>query len=75
MFSCPSIKKKLRSAQAAEYGPYTDYSQHPDAPLPEKETKTTMSYYAVLIDQMLFTSYLPGHLRKRSNSYKKGRAK
>ena len=56
---------KLRSAQAAEYGQYIDYIQHTDAPLPEKETKTTMSYYSVQ-DGILFKSYLPGHLRKRS---------
>ena len=38
-------REKLRSAQAAEFGPYIDYIQHENAPLPEKETKTTMSYY------------------------------
>ena len=46
-------QEELRSAQAAEYGPYIDYIQHADAPLPEKETKTTMSYYSVQ-DGMLF---------------------
>ena len=56
-------QRKLRSAQAAEYGRYIDYIQHTDAPLPEKETKTTMSYYLVQ-DGILFKSYLPGHLRK-----------
>ena len=56
---------KLRSAQAAEYGRYIDYIQHTDAPSPEKETKITMSYYSVQ-DGVLFESYLPGHLQKRS---------
>ena len=56
---------QLRSAQTAEYGRYIDYIQHADAPLPEKETKTTMSYYSAQ-DRMLFKSCLPGYLRKRS---------
>ena len=58
-------QEKLRSAQAVEYGRYIDYTPQADAPLPEKETKTTMSYYSVQ-DWLLFKSYLPGHLRKRS---------
>ena len=32
---------------------------------PRKGTKRTMSYYSVL-DGLLFKSYLPGHLKKRS---------
>ena len=40
-------QEKLRSAQTVEYGRYIDYIQHADAPLPEKETKTTMSYNSV----------------------------
>ena len=58
-------QEELRSAQAAEYGPYIDYIQHADAPLPEKETKKIMSYCSVQ-DGMLSKSYLLGHLRKRS---------
>ena len=46
---------KLRSAQAEKYGPYIDYIQNADAPLPEKETKTTMCYYSVQ-DGLLFQS-------------------
>ncbi|MEP5375795.1 MAG: hypothetical protein ABJQ14_08350, partial [Hyphomicrobiales bacterium] len=61
----PADQEKLRSARAAEYGPYIDYIQHAEAPLPEEETKATMSYYSVQ-HGMLFKSYLPGHLRKRS---------
>ena len=58
-------QEKPRSAQPVEYGWYIDYIQHADAPLPEKETKTTMSYYSVQ-GGLLFISYLPGYLRKRS---------
>ena len=57
-------QEKLRSAQAVEYGLYIDYIQHENAPTP-KETKTIMSYYSVQ-GSLLFKSYLPGHLRKRS---------
>ena len=48
-----------------KFGACIDYIQDADAPLPEKETKTTMSYYT-LQDGQLFISSLPGHLRKRS---------
>ena len=58
-------QEKLRSAQTVEYGRYIDYKQRADAPLPEKETKTTMSYYSVQ-EGLLLESNLPGHLRKRS---------
>lgn len=58
-------QNKLRTAQAGEYGRYIEYITQTDAPLPEKETRTTMSYYSVQ-DGVLFKSYLPGHLRKRS---------
>ena len=58
-------REKLRSAQTVEYGRYIDYIQHVDAPLPEKETTITMSYYSVQ-HGLLFYSYLPGYLRKRS---------
>ena len=58
-------QEKLRSAQTVEYGRCIDYIQHADAPLPEKETKTTTCYYSVQ-DGLLFESYLPGYLRKPS---------
>ena len=58
-------QEKPRSAQTVEYGWYIDCIQHADAPLPENETKTTMSYYLVQ-DGLLFKSYLPGYLRKSS---------
>ena len=49
-------QEKLRSARAEEYGPYVDYIQKAEATLPEKETKTTMSYYQVQ-DGLLFKSF------------------
>ena len=58
-------QEKLRSAQTVEYGRFIDYIQHADAPLPEEKTKTIMSYYSVQ-DELLFRSYLPGYLQKRS---------
>ena len=58
-------EEKLRSAQTVEYRRYIYYIQHADTPLPEKETKTTMSYYSVQ-DGLLFKSHLPGYLRKQS---------
>ena len=57
-------QEKLRSAQAVEYGLYINYIQNANAPVPEKETNTTMSYYSVC-DELLFRSYLPEHPRKR----------
>ena len=58
-------EQQLRNKQQAEYGEYIRYIENEDAPLPEQETTTTMSYYSVQ-DGILFKSYLPGHLRKRS---------
>ena len=55
----------LREKQALEYGTYIDYIQNKDAPLPDNETSTSMSYY-FMRDGLLFRSYLPGYLRKRS---------
>ena len=40
-------QEKVRSAQAEKYGPNKDYILNAEAPLPEKDTKTTMSYYSV----------------------------
>ncbi|CAB1112072.1 unnamed protein product [Ectocarpus sp. CCAP 1310/34] len=56
---------KLREKQMDEYGDYIKYILHENAPLPDRETETTMSYYSIQ-DGLLFKSYLPGHLRKRS---------
>ena len=56
-------QEKFRSAQTVEYGRCIDYIQHADAPLPEKETKTTIYYSA---RDGLLKSFLPGYLRKRS---------
>ena len=42
-----------------------DCMGHADAPLPERGTKTTMSYYSVQ-NGLLFKSYLPGYLPNRS---------
>ena len=55
----------LRKKQALEYGTYVDYLTKQDAPLPDNETTTSMSYY-FMRDGLLFKSYLPGYLRKRS---------
>ena len=54
----------LREKQALEYGTYVDYLTKDDAPLPDNET-TSMSYYLIR-DGLLFKSYLPGYLWKRS---------
>ena len=56
---------KLREKQREQFGDYVQYLVRDDAPLPANETATTMSYYS-LQDGLLFKSYLPGHLRKRS---------
>ena len=56
---------KLCKQQAKEYGEYIQYILDDEAPLPQRETATTMSYYSIQ-NGLLFKSYLPGHLRKRS---------
>ena len=58
-------QERLRETRRAEYGEYIDYIIDSNAYLPDKATLTTMSYYSVQ-DGLLFKSYLPGHLRKRS---------
>ncbi|MEM7282981.1 MAG: DDE-type integrase/transposase/recombinase [Pseudomonadota bacterium] len=57
-------KVKLQAEQMKEYGPYIRYLTEDDAPIPEKETLASMSYYSIQ-DDILYRSYLPGHLRKR----------
>ena len=54
----------LREKQALEYGTYVDYRTKYDATLPDNETTTSMYY--LIRDGLLFKSYLPGYLRKRS---------
>lgn len=56
---------KLRAEQQEEYGAHFTYLQVPDSPLPPKETVFTMSHYFTN-DGILYRSYLPGNLRKRS---------
>ena len=57
---------KLVNLQKEEFCPYFEYLRAPtSAPLPNGESKYTMSYF-FLNEGMLFQSYLPGHLRKRS---------
>lgn len=58
-------RDKLCKSQAKQYGEYIQYILDDEAPLPRNETATTMSYYSVQ-NGLLFKSYLPGHLRKRS---------
>ena len=46
----------LRKKQALEYGTYVDYLTKDDAPLPDNETTTSMSYYLIR-DGLLSKSY------------------
>ena len=57
--------EKLRQAQQAEFGPYFEYLCDPKKRPPSKESRTSMSYYSEN-GGLLYRSYLPGHLRKRS---------
>ena len=57
---------KLVDLQKEEFCLYLEYLRAPiSAPLPNGETKYTMSYF-FFNEGLLFRSYLPGHLRKRS---------
>ena len=56
---------KVRAAQEAEYAPYMQYLRDDSAALPPRETTATMSYF-FLNQGLLYKSYLPGHIRKRS---------
>ena len=58
-------QKKLLEEQAKEYGPYIQYIMDKDAPIPEKETITSMSHYSVK-DGVLYKSHLPAHMKQRS---------
>ena len=57
---------KLVDLQEEEFCQYFEYLRAPtSAPLTRGESKYTMSYF-FLNEGLLFRSYLPGHLRKRS---------
>ena len=58
-------QERLQETQHAEYGEHIDYILDSNAPIPERETITSISYYSVH-DGLVFKSYLPDHLRKRS---------
>ena len=55
---------KLRQAQQAEFGPYFEYLSDLKKQPSSSESRTFMSYYSEYGD-LLYRSYLPGHLRKR----------
>ena len=57
--------EKLRQVHQAEFGPYFEYLSDPKKQPPSSESKTSMSYYSEN-GGLLYRSYLPGHLRKRS---------
>ena len=57
--------EKLRQAQQAEFGPYFEYLCNPKKRPPSSESRLSMSYYSEN-GGLLYRSYLPGHLRKRS---------
>ena len=57
--------EKLRQAQQAEFGPYFEYLPDPEKQPPPSESKTSMSYSSEN-GGLLYSFYLPGHLRKRS---------
>ena len=57
--------EKLRQAQQAEFGPYFEYLCDPKKRPPSSESRTSRSYYSGN-EGLLYRSYLPGHLRKRS---------
>lgn len=58
---------RLLEAQTDEFGPYFDYLKLPkSAPVPSKQSEHTMSHF-FLQEELLYRSYLPGHLRRRSD--------
>lgn len=58
---------KSIEGQKSEFGLYFEYiSNHDKAPLPPRETVQSASNFFV-VDGVLYRSYLPGHLRKRSS--------
>ena len=57
---------KLVDLQEQEFRPYFEYLRGPiSAPLPNGESKYSMIYF-FLNEALIFPSYLPDHLRKRS---------
>ena len=59
-----SRPRKRSLSTCRKNAPYIDCIQKAVAPIPEKETKTTTSYYSVQ-DGLILKSYLPGQFRKR----------
>ena len=57
--------EKLRQAQQAEFGPPLEYLCDPKKRPPSSESRSSLSYYSEN-GGLLYRSYLPGHLRKRS---------
>ena len=57
--------EKLRQAQQAKFGPYFEYLSDPKKQPPSSESGTSMSYYSEN-GVLLYGSYLPDHLRKKS---------
>ena len=57
--------EKLRQAQQAEFGTYFEYLCNPKKRPPSSKSRTSMSYYSEK-GGLLYRSYLPGHLCKRS---------
>ena len=59
--------EKLLEEQRAEFGPYIEYVKAPvTVPVADGETENSMSR-CFLNEEVLFRSYLPGYLRKRSS--------
>ena len=57
--------EKLRQVQQAEFEPYFGYLSDPKKQPLSSESRTSTSYYSKN-EGLLYRSYLPGHLRKRS---------
>ena len=57
--------EKLRQVQQAELGPYFEYLSDLKKQPTSNESKASMSYYSKN-GGLLYRSYFPGHLRKRS---------
>ena len=59
------IDPELRQAQQVEFRTYFEYISGPKKQPPSSESRTSMSYYSEN-GGLLYRSYLPGHLHKRS---------
>ena len=59
--------EKLIEGQKSEFRPYFKFLDDPDhSPLPRRETLQSATNFFI-VDGVLYRSYLPGHLRKRSS--------